>query len=123
MGQTIPKIKPGGLKEDLFNSWYQESSAAFEDASPPTISAIKTYTKTENLEDKIKSLSLSEKSSNRRSNIFYEGWAFWSSFNIYVESHKNCTKTLKSIMFIESYAYVLSCCVPRFASALLPKEG
>ena len=54
MGQTIPKINPGGFKEDLFNSWYQISSDAFEDANPPIISAIKTYIKTENLEDKIK---------------------------------------------------------------------
>ena len=114
MSQTIPKIKPGGLKEDLFNSWYQVSSAAFEDASPPTISAIKTYIKTENLEDKIKSLSLSEKSSNRRSNIFYEGWAFRSSFNKNIEANKystydknpNCVVFTHGDIIIVLYFYI-----------------
>ena len=54
IGQTIPKTYPGGFSEDLTNSWYQISSAVFEDAKPPTISARNTNMKTENFEKRNK---------------------------------------------------------------------
>ena len=54
IGQTIPKTYPGGFSEDLTNSWYQISSAVFEDARPPTISARNTNMKTENFEKRNK---------------------------------------------------------------------
>ena len=54
IGQTIPKTYPGGFSEDLTNSWYQISSAVFEDARPLTISARNTNMKTENFEKRNK---------------------------------------------------------------------
>jgi len=54
IGHTIPKTYPGGFNEDLFNAWYQRSSAVLEDARPPIIRARITYTKTENFEEKNK---------------------------------------------------------------------
>lgn len=50
----MPKIKPGGFKEDLFNSLYHISSAPLDDARLPTMRAMITYMNTENLEDKNK---------------------------------------------------------------------
>ena len=55
IGQTIPKTYPGGFNGDLFNAWYQTSSAVLEDAKPPIMSARITYIKTENFEEKNKS--------------------------------------------------------------------
>ena len=49
VGHTIPKIYPGGLSEDLFNSWYHKSLAVSEDESPPKSKAKKTKTKIEYL--------------------------------------------------------------------------
>ena len=54
IGQTIPKTYPGGFSGDLTNSWYQISSAVFEDARPLTISARNTNMKTENFEKRNK---------------------------------------------------------------------
>ena len=54
IGQTIPKTYPGGFSEDLTNPWYQISSAVFEDARPPKVSARITNIKTENFEERIK---------------------------------------------------------------------
>ena len=42
IGHTIPKIYPGGLSEDLFNSWYHKSLAVSEEDSPPNIKAKNT---------------------------------------------------------------------------------
>ena len=42
VGHTIPKIYPGGLSEDLFNSWYHKSLAVSEEDSPPNIKAKNT---------------------------------------------------------------------------------
>ena len=42
IGHTIPKINPGGLSEDLFNSWYHKSLAVSEEDSPPNINAKNT---------------------------------------------------------------------------------
>ena len=42
IGHTIPKIYPGGLSEDLFNSWYHKSLAVSEEDSPPNINAKNT---------------------------------------------------------------------------------
>jgi hypothetical protein len=42
IGQTIPKIYPGGFREDLFNSMYHISFAESEEDSPPKISAATT---------------------------------------------------------------------------------
>ena len=50
----MPKTYPGGLSEDLTNSWYQISSAVLEDARPPTMSARITNIKTENFEERSK---------------------------------------------------------------------
>ena len=50
----MPKTYPGGLSEDLTNSWYQISSAVLDDARPPTIRARIIYIKTENFEEKNK---------------------------------------------------------------------
>lgn len=54
IGQTIPKTYPGGLSGDLIKSWYQISSAVFEDARPPTMRASITNIKTENFDERIK---------------------------------------------------------------------
>ncbi len=42
IGHTIPKIYPGGLSEDLFNSWYHKSLAVSDEDSPPNIKAKNT---------------------------------------------------------------------------------
>ena len=42
VGHPIPKIYPGGLSEDLFNSWYHKSLAVSEEDSPPNIKAKNT---------------------------------------------------------------------------------
>ena len=42
IGHTMPKIYPGGLSKDLFNSWYHKSLAVSEEDSPPNIKAKNT---------------------------------------------------------------------------------
>ena len=42
IGHTMPKIYPGGLSKDLFNSWYHKSLAVSEEDSPPNINAKNT---------------------------------------------------------------------------------
>ena len=58
IGQTIPKIYPGGFSWDLIKSWYQISSAVFEDAWPPTMRARITNIKTEYFDERIKTYLL-----------------------------------------------------------------
>lgn len=42
IGHTIPKIYPGGLSKDLFNSWYHKSLEVSEEDSPPNTKAKNT---------------------------------------------------------------------------------
>ena len=42
IGHTMPKIYPGGLSKDLFNSWYHKSLAVSDEDSPPNIKAKNT---------------------------------------------------------------------------------
>ena len=56
IGQTIPKIYPGGFREDLFNSRYHTSFAASEEDSPPNIKAAITKGKIRYLLDNNKAI-------------------------------------------------------------------
>ena len=42
IGHTMPKIYPGGLSKDLFNSWYHKSLGVSDEDSPPNIKAKNT---------------------------------------------------------------------------------